>query len=207
MVEEHSTSANNNSTTADQDRLQALDDLAYIKRLTVQTRNSAAEADPYFNVWGIVWIIGFGSETIGLYDYLHWIWLVLSIAGMGMTVYISIRHSKKNPLPAVVDRQLIMSFYGFTTITGLVVVLIAVGFLQFSVEHIGLYAVILVAILYLFMGIVLGKALFYMGLWFAVLAAGNAILFPPYHAAVMAVLGGGSFLLTGWILKGWRKDS
>lgn len=194
-----------NRESPNQDAQQAFDDLNYIKHLTVQTRNSASETSPYFIIWGIAWIIGYGSEALGFGDILHWTWMTLGIVGMTLTIYTSVRQTKANPLPKVVDRQLTFGFIGFSITTLLVVTLIITGFLQFQVEYIGLYSIIVVSILYMFIGIALGKEIFLMGIWFAIIAAGNAFLFPPYHPALTAIIGGGSLLFTGWMLKRWGQ--
>lgn len=187
------------------DTQKAMDDLNYIKHLTLQTRNSAAEASPYFIIWGTVWIIGYGAEALGFISILHWIWAVLGIGGMALTFYVTTRQAKANPLPSVVDRQMQFGFIGFSVVTLLVIILIATDFLTFAPEYVGLYSIILVSVLYMFIGIALGKEIFLMGIWFALLAAGNAVFFPPYNPALTAIVGGGSILLTGWVLRRWSK--
>lgn len=157
-------------------------------------------------LWGAVWILGFGAEAIGLEMYLHWIWGIFSMIAMAITALIIVKQSKSDPLPIVFDRKLSMLLGCFGIITGLTIVLIASDFLYFHFEVIGLYSVILVSILYMLMGVILGKEIFGMGIWFAVLATINALFFPPYHAGLMAIVGGGSFFLTGLILRKWRKS-
>ncbi|SEN91701.1 hypothetical protein SAMN04488134_102275 [Amphibacillus marinus] len=195
----------NDFTTTNQK--QAFDDLNYIKHLTTKTRNSAAEASPYFIIWGTIWIIGYGAEAIGYGAILHWIWSALGALGMMLTFYTSFRQSQRSPLPKVVEQQLQRGFIGFSIVASLVIILIVTDFLQFQPEYVGLYAIIVTAVMYMFIGIALGKEIFLMGCWFAILAAGNALFFPPYHPALTAIIGGGSILFTGWVLRQWSQKN
>lgn len=191
----------------EQTNSQLVKDLAYIKQLMeLQTRNTAAGASPYFIIWGIIWIIGFGADALVFDHLLPWIWGGLSIIGMILNLTIGIKQAKEDPLPTVFDRKLSMLFSCFGVIVVLFIVLITTGFVHFSADVIGLYSVIFVSILYLLIGVILGKEVFIMGIWFALLACINAIWFPPYHAGIMTVFGGGIFLITGIMLRRWGKN-
>ena len=148
----------------EQTNSQLVKDLAYIKQLMeLQTRNTAAGASPYFIIWGIIWIIGFGADALGFDHLLPWIWGGLSIIGMILNLTIGIKQAKEDPLPTVFDRKLSMLFSVFWRDRCLLHRFDHDGFVHFSADVIGLYSVIFVSILYLLIGVILGKECFYHG--------------------------------------------
>lgn len=187
-------------------REQALADLEYIKHLTFRSRQYASESSPYFILWGVIWVIGFGSMAFGWKEYANWIWGVLSVAGLAVNFFIAAQQEKRDPMPRLISKQFAKIWVSFLVIVGLFIVLLSTGFLAFEFSYIGLYAVILIAVMYVLLGVVLGKQILLMGIWLGVLASVTAIWLMPYSSIIFAIFGGGSLVVTGLILKRWRHE-
>lgn len=178
-------------------REEALEHLAHIKTLTVQTKRYGKQTAPYLITWGIIWVVGYSVAAMEWYALIGWVWFCLAIIGGMATFTIIVKQKRADPMPAFLSRQMGMAWGAFYIIVGMFAFLIGMGFLEFTNELIGFYPVLLVAIMYLLLGVVIGKEIFFMGIWLGVLSAATAVWFMPYSSLIFAIIGGGSMIATG----------
>jgi hypothetical protein len=177
------------------DEKDALKDIADIKTLMRGTTTRLnRNAGWFFIVWGLTWTVGFIiTQFIG--NDARFVWPVLNLLGIGLSIYIGRRFFGKRGQLAVPDlgRRIILVFVG-TTIFG---VLVATLFDISSAEDITLLIVLLSGLGYFIAGVmgppknlILGLALWCSGL------LGKLIL-PSYLPLIAAIVGGATFLGLG----------
>lgn len=86
-------------------------------------------------------------------------------------------------------------------ILSIFVFLIYSGLLPYTFDNFSFYIVLLVSIMYILLGIVLTREIFFMGFWLSILGMITFSVFPDLLNIIFAFIGGGSLLLTGFILK------
>ena len=183
---------------------QMQENLEYLTLITSKNRYYAAEVSPYFILWGLVWLVGFGCAALGLgYTMLS----LFSLVGLFVNFHLIKKQEKENKIPSLIGKQFGKIGISFIVIVSIFIVLLSTGFLTFSNLHLGIYCVFLIGILYMLFGVIFGKEMFVMGIWLSITGTVTAIWFMDYSPIVFAVFGGGSLIGTGFILKRWRlKD-
>lgn len=183
---------------------QMQENLEYMTHVTSKNRYYVAEVSPYFILWGLVWLIGFGCAALG-FGYI--MLSLLSIIGLFVNFYIVKKQEKEDKIPKFIGKQFGKIGVTFLVIVCIFIVLLLTGFLKFSNLHLGIYCVFLIGILYMLFGVIFGKEMFYMGIWLSLTGAVTAVWFIDYSPLVFAVFGGGSLIGTGVILKRWRLEN
>lgn len=177
----------------------ALEQLAHIKSITAQKRKYGKQTGPYLIIWGAVWLIGYG---INLLDFTHyWTWIVLSIFGWITTIITMKRQNRGTHLPNYVKlyvKYITGTFIGIFVIFSF---LIANQLLVFSDYYLGLYTVLLIAVMYMLLGTIIGSEIFIVGIWLGVLSMGTFVWFSEYMNLIFSVVGGGGMISIGYRLK------
>lgn len=179
-----------------------LENLSHVKAITNSKTEYSKQTSVYFIIWGLIWIIAytillleFSSFTIGLY------WSILGAAGWVITVITYLKQEKVNPMPLFLRAQFKYAWLAIIMFIVIFVFLIYSGLLLYRIDYLSFYSVLLVSIMYILLGIVLTKEIFMMGFWLSILGMITFSLFPNFMNIIFAVIGGGSLLLTGFILK------
>lgn len=190
------------------DNEEIIENLSHIKTLINHKQDYGKQAAPYFIVWGCVWIIGFLISSTGSMSVINMTWILLAIVGWLFSGIIFLRQKRNYPMPKFLDNQFKMLWIGFLFIFYIFVFLIGSKLLPLSFHHLALYSFLLISILYILLGIVLTRTIFFMGLWLIVLGTATYSFLSDYMYIIFAILGGGCLLLTGILLnrKGIKNE-
>lgn len=183
------------------DKEEIIENLHHIKTLINHKQNYGKQAAPYFIVWGCIWIIGFLISATGSISVINMTWILLAIVGWLFSGITFLRQKKNYPMPKFLNNQFNMLWIGFLFILYLFVFLIGSNLLPLSFHHLTLYSFLLISILYILLGIVLTRTIFFMGLWLIVLGTATYSFLSDYMYIIFAILGGGCLLLTGIFLN------
>lgn len=183
-------------------RSEILENLSHIKTVTNYQTEYCNQTSIYFIVWGIIWMIAYPMPSFDLSAFSIGVsWFTLGIVGWAITLTIYMKQCKTDPLPLFLRAQLRYAWIGLFIILGVFLFLIYSNLLPYTFENILFYIVLVVSIMYLLLGIVLTKEIFFMGVWLSVLGMIAFLFFPNVMNIIFAVIGGGSLVLTGLILK------
>lgn len=178
------------------------ENLSHIKTITNYKAEYCKQTSVYFIIWGFIWIIGYSvpllfsdSITVGFF------WFILGIIGWIITLTTYFKQKKVMPMPLFLRTQLQYAWLGLVIILGIFIFLIYFGLLPYTLNNLSFYIVLLVSIMYILLGIVLAKEIFIMGFWLSILGLTTFSIFPSSMNIIFALIGGGSLLLTGVILK------
>jgi len=160
---------------------------------------SYSQSAPYCFVWGAVWFLGYGAEALFPIDHpawmwLGWWWMGLSMIGAAVSVAIGRRQNARRP-----GRS-----WRFGALFG---ILWLFSFFLFAIWHptpmqIGAFFPLLFAAIYAAIGLWLGTRYILVGLFMALSTLIAYFQMPQYFFLWMAMVGGGSLLLTGlWMRK------
>lgn len=183
---------------------QIQENLEYLSLITAKNRYYASEVGPYFILWGLVWLIGFGCAAFG---FGYAIFSLLSFAGFIVNFYLIKKQEKEDKIPTFIMKQFGKVGISFVAIVTIFIVLLSTGFLTFSSIHLGLYSVFIIGILYMLFGVIFGREMFLMGIWLSFIGTVTSFWFIEYSPIVFAIFGGGSLIGTGVILKRWRLEN
>lgn len=178
-----------------------IETLSYIKTVTSYKKDYGKQVSVYFMVWGFIWIASFLISGLQVPSLITVTWLVLGIGGWLLSGFIFVMQRKSEPMPKFLNDQLKLVWIGFISIIYIVVFLVISAILPFSLNHLFLYNILLISILYVLLGIVLTRKLFFMGIWLMVLGTATYSLLSDYIAIIFSIFGGGSLLLTGLYLR------
>jgi hypothetical protein len=151
------------------------------------------QSAPYFFIWGLAWAIGYGGEAL-FRPYLGWIWTGVVLAGVAASILISMMQNNRHGRSGWRTGVLFVVFYAFT-------------FSLFAVMHptdnfqVGAYFPLLFAALYTGIGLWLGMRYVIVGAVLAAATLGAYFFLHDYFFLRMAIVGGGSLILTGFWLK------
>jgi hypothetical protein len=159
---------------------------------------SYSQSAPYCFVWGVVWLLGYGLEALAPEPYREWLgwwWMGLSLAGAIASIVIGQRQSACRP--------------GKPWRMGLLIVILWLfNFALFSVLkpqnylQVGAYYPLLFGAIYAAIGLWLGLRYILVGVFMAASALIAYFYLPEYFFHWMALVGGGSLVLTGfWMRK------
>lgn len=178
------------------------ENLSHIKTITNYKTEYCKQTSVYFIIWGFIWIIGYAvslmfsdSITKGFF------WFILGIIGWVITLTTYFKQKEVMPMPLFLRIQMQYAWLGLVIILGIFIFMIYFGLLSYTLNNLFFYIVILVSIMYILLGIVLAKEIFIMGFWLSILGLTTFSIFPGVMDIIFALIGGGSLLLTGVILK------
>lgn len=184
----------------DTEQLQALKDIEFIKQLVQRNRRRAGESSPFLFVWGTYCTLGF----LGL----HWLkelyatlyFPIGAAVCMLLSVWIGIRIGRRNGKP---DRRMGILFWlpGLAMFIGFYLIM-ALGLIK--PEYISLFSLLITGIYYIQLGSMLGKEMIYLGFWFMIVVVVTRLFFMDVQNLVLGIFGGGSIILTGFIVRRWK---
>ena len=158
-----------------------------------------SQSAPFCFVWGGVWLLGYGAEALAPLVYppgkwIGWWWMGLTIAGVAAGMLIGHRQALRHG----------RSGWRY----GALVLIIWLYFLSsFSVLHphnsqqVGAYIPLLFAAIYAAIGLWLGLRYILVGAFMAAATLGAYFFLRDYFFLWMALVGGGSLILTGFWLR------
>ena len=173
---------------------EALEQIAYVRRLLDQSRLHAARAADYFLLWGVIWIVGYlGMFVVG------WLWFALIPAGVIGCAVLGRRDGGRGAVATPLTRQLgAVNLILFTAALGAA---IAARDASFALAMWPLA----IGVIYLVNGVFIGRDFLVIGAWLS--AAGLVAVWLPIAAGVLwlAFAGGGGLLTTGLLLRRQRQ--
>lgn len=189
------------------DQKEVMEHLSYIKTLTADKQNYEKRIAPYFIIWGCIWMIGFLISATSLMSVTYIAWIFLAIVGWLFSSMVYVKQKGMDPTPKFLKQQFNLLWISFLCIFFIFIFFISSGLLPFSFHYLALYNILLVSILYLLLGIVLTKVVFFMGIWLAMIGITTYLFVPDFMPVIFAILGGGCLLFTGFLLyrKGTEK--
>lgn len=178
---------------------QALDALAQVqdaqRRISIQI--GYGHGAPHFLQWGVIWMVGFTLSY--LYPaYAGRLWLVLDTAGLVGSVLIA-RHYRvqgSRSSSAIMWRLVALAL----TCVGFMVASYAI-FQPQQAAQFAVFPALLFAVIYIGVGLWRGMRWVVAGLLLAALALVGYFLLSQYLMLWMAVVGGGTLLMTGFWLR------
>jgi len=176
---------------------QAVDDLKAIRQIMGRTRSAIGNQGGWIMVvWGVIWLIGFPSNQL-LPNLAGWIWLVLTIVGMALTIWLGTRMGQGDVrisfwkpvvswlLSLVIFDALLIWLFGITGTQDLLLLFlltIALGYVQFGLFTHRIFGIV--------------------GVLMAVVTMGARLLTPDYFFSVVGALGGGVLAGSGlWMAR------
>lgn len=160
---------------------------------------SYSQSAPYFFVWGTVWLLGYSAEALVPLAHLSrswvgWCWTGLSLAGAAACIVIGRRQAVRNGRPAwrIAVLFLIIWFYFFASFSVLP---------PHNEQQVGAYIPLLFAAIYAAIGLWLGLRYILVGMFVAIATLGAYFFLRDYFFFWMALVGGGSLVLTGFWLR------
>ncbi len=175
----------------------ALKEVAAAERRSFEAY-SYSQSAPYCFVWGVVWLLGYGAQALAPAPtrmWLGWWWLALSITAAIISVLIGQRQNAGRPGRAWRMGMLVVILWLFNF--ALFSVLKPQNYLQ-----VGVYYPLLFGSIYAAIGLWLGLRYILVGIFMAASALIAYFYLPDYFFHWMALVGGGSLLLTGlWMRK------
>lgn len=182
--------------------LEILENLSHIKTITNYKTEYCKQTSTYFIIWGFIWIVAYTITLLNFDPFTIGVaWLLLGIIGWIITLTTYFKQKKVNPMPLFLKNQLKYIWLGLIMFLGIFVFLIYSGLLLYTFNNLSFYIVLLVSIMYMLLGTVLTKEIFFMGFWLSILGMITFSVFPGLMNIIFAFIGGGSLLLTGLILK------
>jgi hypothetical protein len=189
-----------NGSELAQKQAEALEQVAYLKKIVEQTRLQAGYGYPHFLLWGFIWIIGDIAGTfVKDWEY-GLVWLVLCLAGVITSFIIGFvtRSGTKNS-PTILRQLTFLSL----------VMAVAAGLcfpmwfhflnVPIGVKLLSAYPFFWVGVIYVANGIFIGRPMVWIGSWIILETLVSLAIPLPYFYYWEALAGGGSFLATGFI--------
>jgi hypothetical protein len=157
---------------------------------------SYSRGAPFCILWGLIWIAGYGGTALLPGRESNWLWLALAIIGTAISIWIGN------------NRADVRGHNGWRT--GLVIVFVmaftaALLFIMHPTDalQVGAYWPLLLSAIYASMGLWLGVRYILLGAFLAAATLGAYVFFKEFFFVWMALVGGGSILLTGlWMRHG-----
>ncbi|MEH6944238.1 hypothetical protein [Bacillus sp. JJ722] len=177
------------------------ENLAHIKALTKHKQSFVKFTSPYFILWGFIWVVAFSVTELGITKLTIGIWVGLTLIGWIFTLITFINQKNKSPIPIFLGKQLKMVWIAILFLAVMFSFLISNELLVLSIQNMALYIFLLTSFMYLLLGIVLAKELFYMGTSLGILGIFTYQFFLDYIFIIFSVVGGGCLVLTGILMK------
>lgn len=198
-----------NGSDLAQKQEEALEQIAYLKKIVDQTRLKAGYGYPQFLLWGVIWILGDIAGTfVKDWEY-GLVWLVLCLSG-GITSFIIgfISRRKTRNLPTMIRQMMLLSIL-LAAAAGLCSPLCS-NLLNlngsYDVKFLSAYPFFWVGVIYVANGIFIGRQLVWIGLWIVFETLVSLAIPLPYFYYWEALAGGDSLLVTGFIFRKQVKN-
>jgi hypothetical protein len=156
-----------------------------------------SQAAPHFFLWGVIWMLGYGSVYLGP----HWSYVFPVLSGIGLIGSFIIGWRTKSQTARANSA---MSWRYWASVVAILLFITAFFAIMRPVNglQIGAFFPILVGLFYALAGIWTGAArMIVAGLVMGALTVIGYFYFPAYFAIWMAVLGGGALILGGFWLR------
>ena len=182
---------------------EAQDSLETIEKIQQQTRRALAHGGgPFFLIiWGVVWMIGYlasqflDGQTAGM------VWMILDAAGIVASIATGWWISRQVRRPAH-DARIGMFWLAWLVYAALIIWLTGV---YADPALMGLILAVFAMFGYVVMGLWLWRPLVWVGAGITALAIALYLLIPSYANLAMAILGGGTLIVSGlYVYRNWR---
>lgn len=184
---------------------EALEQIAYMRRLVDDSRVKLSGFGPYFILWGVLWIVGYlGALWFpgGMRDY---VWPAVYLIGLGASFWPALRRGagSGSPAPALFKK---LSWLSLVLLVGF----LALPFIFFanpnhpyqpSQHTVNAYYPFVIGLIYVAQGIFYGRAIVATGAWLMVAGVVSLWMPWPLQNQFLALAGGGSLILTGLVLR------
>ncbi|MBN1934117.1 MAG: hypothetical protein JW934_05610 [Anaerolineae bacterium] len=176
----------------------ALDDLKAIREIMNRTRRTESGEGGWFMIlWGIIWLLGFSASQFLPETISGWGWVVLNTTGITLTIWLAIRMGRGN-VKSPTWRPI---FFWWTSLALFDVLLIWLFDLRAG-QDIILLMVLTIALGYVQFGLFSHWMISVIGILIAALAVGAALLIPDYFFVAMGLIGGGLLAGSGlWFVR------
>lgn len=182
---------------------EALEQIAYMRRLVDQSRITMSGFGPYFILWGLLWIVGYLGALWFPGGVRNYVWPAVYVIGFGASFWPALWRGARSsgPAPALFKK---LNWLSLILLAGF----LALPFIFFRKpdQHtVNAYYPFVIGLIYVAQGIFYGHAIIAIGAW--LMAAGIASMWMPLplQSQFLALAGGGSLILTGLVLR--RKVS
>jgi hypothetical protein len=177
--------------------INASDQLAWVQRLSSQTRLRLAVASPYFIIWGVAWAAGYVAEA-----FKHGVaWAVILPVASVATIAAFWADRRRRPRALPNDARQAMSVY---SIFGIAIPVFAAVFVNSTHDTllIAAYYPVAFGVLFFAVGIYVGRAFRAMGAWCVIVGLASLLFSTQAGLLLLAGAVGGGMMLFGLGL--WR---
>ncbi|MBB6672731.1 hypothetical protein [Cohnella nanjingensis] len=185
--------------------VQALRDIDFIKQLIERNRRKLPNAAPYLLIWGAYLVVGFIGMQIDETQWPMWFWSFGTLVCGALSAWVGIRQSRgfrKNASEPAGSA-------GWTFGLPFLMLMLSGGFMMatdiVNMTYAALFWFMLIGVAYVFLGALVGQGAMLLGIWFIVLAILTRLFWMDYQYLVLGLLGGGSIVVTGWMLQRRRR--
>jgi hypothetical protein len=181
---------------------EAAESLKEIQR--TQTRSASARGyantSPFLILWGVIWMIAYGVSDLAP-RYGNGTWALLTVLGFAISMWIGRGRAKfGDPHPGLNNHAGIRFFAMFFAIGMFVAATYAI-FGHATVQQQAAFSPLVVALIYIIIGIWKGLRLAVTGIAIAALTLGGFFWLPSHFLLWMAFVGGGALVLAGLWLR------
>ena len=173
-----------------------------VLREAATTERRSAEAysysrgAPFLILWGLIWIVGYGGMAVLPEQQSSWLWLALSVVGIGVSIWLANAGAKARGQSGWRIGALVVIAFAFTY--ALFSILPPTNALQ-----VGAFSPLLLSAIYAAIGLWRGLRFVLVGAFLAAITLGAYFFLKDFFFIWMALGGGGSLLLTGlWMRHG-----
>ncbi len=178
-----------------EDARQALDTIATTAQRST-TLYGYQRASPYFFLWGVVWVLGYGLSDLWPAQ-AGWLWMALDAVGMGMSIRIArADRARRGAGTAMAWR---IAGLGFSLCVFFAATFVVMA--PLSGKQISTFITLTVALAYVLVGLWAGLRWTVAGVAVAALALFAYFYVPVYFNTWMGLVGGGVLVLTGYWLR------
>jgi hypothetical protein len=174
--------------------------LAEIADATIKTRTAVSYgyASPLLILWGVIWMIGYGSGYVVSRAFSAMIWPWISLVGVAISVAYGMTAAKQcmNPQP-------LLARWGWLPILGFGLIWANLLGIR-SHEQAGAFFATLAMFGYVLLGMHRGRFFLWVGLSVTALTLLTYIYAGLYFDPIMGALGGGALIAGGVHLSKWR---
>lgn len=173
----------------------ALQEAAVTERRSAQAYGYGRSA-PFLILWGLIWMARYGGTSVLPGQDSNWLWLTLAIAGTAISIWLGSNRTDGRSNTGWRVGAMIAIVWAFTIALSLVM-------RPTSAMQIGAYWPLLLSAIYASVGLWRGIRFILLGAFLAAATLGAFFYLKDFFFVWMAVMGGGSLLLTGlWMRHG-----
>ncbi|HET7084173.1 MAG TPA: hypothetical protein VFI23_05340 [Rhizomicrobium sp.] len=180
---------------------QAAESLKEIDRTSRRSASaySYAHTSPYLMLWGVIWMVGYSASDTGL-RLANWLWLGLLVIGVAGNTLIGRRQALSGPPQAWLRHPALRFFATFFAVWMFIGATYAI-FGHAGARQQAAFVPLIVALIYVVMGIWKGPRFLVMGIALAGLTLGGFFFLKDHFLLWMGMVGGGALLLGGFWMK------